>query len=327
MKRAIYTGLLILLLSACSKDKDNLAGADETNRLTYVIDDNKFNFSSFSTALGRTGFRAMLAQTGPYTVMIPDNNAFSKAGYTSMQQVLTESGDILNKLVSYHIVNGTWELNKLPFKFNQELSAVTGAKMFVTHWVKGADTVLTINGSPVLAYNLPASNGMIQVLNTVLQPLVHPNLSVAISADTSLTFLNVALQQAGLKELIAGNATYTFFAPSNNAFRTAGFLTIDSINSTDPKILKDLLLYHFFGGRKFIYDYILTTGDTDKTEQAMQNGNNVGITLLKDDEGVKYTGITIKGAGNKVAANVTKQNFMAGNGVLHVIDQLLKENQ
>ncbi|MGO4288222.1 fasciclin domain-containing protein [Chitinophaga sp. RAB17] len=327
MKRSIYTGLLILLLSACTKDKDNGVGSNETNRLTYVIDDNKFNFSSFSTALGRTGYRAMLAQTGPYTVMIPDNNAFIKAGYSSTQQVLTESGDILNKLVSYHIVNGTWELNKLPFKFNQELSAVTGAKMFVTHWVKDADTVLTINGSPVLAYNLPASNGMIQVLNTVLQPLVHANLSAAISADTSLTFLNVALQQAGLKEQIGSTSAYTFFAPSNNAFRAAGFLTIDSINNTDPKILKDLLLYHFFSGRKFIYDYILTTGATDKTEQAMQNGNNIGITLLKDAEGVKYTGITIKGAGNKVAANVTKENFMAGNGVLHIVDQVLKENQ
>ena len=323
MKRSIYTGLLILLLSACNKDKDNLAG--ETNRLTYVIDDNKFNFSSFSTALGRTGYRALLAEEGPYTVMIPDNNAFIKAGYGSAQQVLTESADILNKLVSYHIVNGTWELNKLPFKFNQELTAVTGAKMFVTHWVKGTDTVLTINGSPVLAYNLPASNGMIQVLNTVLQPLVHPNLSAAISGDTSLTFLNVALQQAGLKELIAGNATYTFFAPSNNAFRAAGFVTIDSINSTDPKILKDLLQYHFFSGRKFIYDYILTTGATDQTEQAMQNGNNVSITLVK--EGVNYTGITIKGASNKMPATVTKANFMAGNGVLHIVDQVLKENQ
>ncbi|HEY9258119.1 fasciclin domain-containing protein [Chitinophaga sp.] len=325
MKRFTYTGLLILMLSACTKDKDHPAASDEINRLTYVIDDNKFNFSSFNTALGRTGYRALLAKEGPYTVMIPDNNAFSKAGYATAQQVLTESATVLNNMVSYHIVNGTWELNKLPYKFNQELSAVTGAKMFVTHWIKGADTLLTINGSPVLAYNLPASNGVIQVLNTVLQPLVYANLSAAISADTSLTFLNVALQQAGLKEMIAGNTVYTFFAPSNNAFRAAGFTTIDSIHQTDAKILKDLLLYHFFSGRKFIYDYILTTGATDQTEQAMQNGNNVAITLVK--EGVKYTGITIKGAGNKVAATVTKENFMAGNGVLQIIDQVLKENQ
>ncbi|MBS0027546.1 fasciclin domain-containing protein [Chitinophaga sp. 22321] len=325
MKKFTYTGLLILLLSACTKDKDNIAGADEINRLTYIIDDNKFNFSSFSTALGRTGYRNMLAQEGPYTVMVPDNNAFVKAGYVANQQVLTESAVVLNSLVSYHIVNGTWELNKLPYQFNQEIAAVTGAKMFVTHWIKGADTVLTINGSPILAYNLPASNGMIQVLNTVLQPLVHQTLSDAIASDTSLTFLNVALQQAGMKSLVAGAATYTFFAPSNAAFRKAGFPSVDSINRTDAALLQELLRYHLFTGRKFIYDYILTTGATDQTEQAMLNGNNVGITLKKT--GVKYTGITVKGVGNQVAANVTKENLMAGNGVLHIIDQVLKENQ
>lgn len=325
MKKFTCTGLLLLMLAACTKDKDNGIGADELTRLTYVIDDNKFNFSSFSTALGRTGYRATLAGQGPYTVMIPDNNAFIKAGYGTTQAVLTQSADILNKLVSYHIVNGTWELNKLPFKFNQELNAVTGAKMFVTRWVKGADTVLTVNGSPVLAYNLPASNGIIQVLNAVLQPLVHANLSAAISADTSLTFLNVALQRAGLKESISGDAVYTFFAPSNNAFRAAGYPSADSILQTDAAVIKDLLRYHFFAGRKFIYDYILTTGSTDQSQQAMLNGNNVLITLEK--EGVKYTGINIKGASNKTAAKVVKQNFMAGNGVLHIIDQVLKENQ
>jgi uncharacterized surface protein with fasciclin (FAS1) repeats len=325
MKKFTYTGLLILLLSACTKDKDNTAGSDEINRLTYVIDDNKFNFSSFNTALGRTGYRNMLAQAGPYTVMVPDNNAFVKAGYTTNQQVLTESAALLNNMVSYHILNGTWELNKLPYQFNQEIPAITGAKMFVTHWIKGEDTVLTINGSPVLAYNLPASNGIIQVLDMVLQPLVYQTLSDAIATDTSLTFLNVALQQAGMKTLISGSATYTFFAPSNSAFRSAGFPSIDSISKTDAKTLRDLLEYHLFAGRKFIYDYILTTGSSDQTEQAMLNGNNVGISLVKPE--VKYTGITIKGIGNKVPAEVQKENVMAGNGVLHIIDQVLKENQ
>ncbi|MBO9727302.1 MAG: fasciclin domain-containing protein [Chitinophaga sp.] len=325
MKKFTCTGLLLLMLAACTKDKDNEPGNAGLNRLTYIIDDNKFNFSAFSTALGRTGFRSVLTGEGPYTVMIPDNNAFARAGYATTQQVLTESGDVLNKLVAYHIVNGTWELNKLPFKFNQEISAITGAKMFVTHWVKGADTILTVNGSPVLAYNLPASNGIIQVLNTVLQPLVQANLSTAIASDTSLTFLNTALQRTGMKESIAGSSVYTFFAPSNNAFRAAGYPSADSVLQTDVKVLKDLLQYHFFPGRKFIYDYILTTGSTDQSQQAMMNGNNVLITLEK--EGVKYTGINIKGASNKMAAKVVKQNFMAGNGVLHIIDQVLKENQ
>ncbi|MGF6928292.1 putative surface protein with fasciclin (FAS1) repeats [Chitinophaga sp. W2I13] len=325
MKILKYTGVLLMLLSACTKDNDKVAGTDENNRLTYVIDDNKFNFSAFSTALSRTRYRTTLAGPGPYTVMIPDNNAFSKAGYSTDQSVLVEDGTILGNLVSYHVVNGVWELNKLPFKFNQEIAAITGAKMFVTRWVKGTDTLLTINGTPLLAYNLPASNGVIQVLDNVLQPLVHKTLSDAISSDTTLTFLNVALQQAGMKQLLTTGNTYTFFAPSNTAFRSAGFSSADSINATDPAVLRELLQYHLFSGRKFIYDYILTTGDSNQTEQAMLNGNNVKIGLLKS--GVKYTGISITGPGNTAAAQVKKANVMAGNGVLHIIDQVLKENQ
>lgn len=325
MKIGRYAGVLLMLLSACTKKDDVVAGTEETNRLTYIIDDNKFNFSFFSTALGRTGYRSTLAGPGPYTVMIPDNNAFIKAGYDNEQAVLTESGAVLNTLLSYHIVNGTWELNKLPFKFNQELTALSGAKMYVTRWVKDADTVLTVNGSPLLAHNLSASNGMIQVLDNVLQPLVHKTLSEAVSADTALNFLNVALQQAGLKGLLSTENAYTMFAPTNNAFRGAGFPSIDSINTTDPAILRDLLAYQLFSGRKFIYDYILTTGASDQSEQAMSNGNNVTIKLLKS--GVKYTGITISGPGNTTAAQVKKANVMAANGVLHIIDQVLKENQ
>ncbi|NLR81411.1 fasciclin domain-containing protein [Chitinophaga eiseniae] len=325
MNIRIYAALMILLLAACTKEKDTVVNDEEINRLTYIIDDNKFNFSSFSTALGRTSYRVQLTQPGPFTVLVPDNNAFNKAGYPDNQSVLKQSGAILNNLVSYHIVNGIWELNKLPFKFNQEITAITGAKMYVTRWVKGADTVLTINGSPVLAYNLSASNGLIQVLNNVLQPLVHQTLSDAISSDTTLTFLNVALQQAGMKDLLNDNASYTVFAPSNQAFRQAGFSSIDSINNTSAQALRQLLLYHLFSGRKFVYDYILTTGISDQSEQAMQNGNNVTVTLLKS--GVKYTGINLKGPGNKTAAAVVTPNVLAGNGVLHIIDQVLKENQ
>lgn len=328
MKGAIYTGLLILMLAACKKNNNGGAagsGNDITNRLTYIIDDNKFNFSFFNTGLRRTDYQNLLAGPGPYTVLVPDNNAFIAAGYASEQQVLTEKASVLNSLIPYHILSGTWELNKLPYIFNQEINSISGSKMYVTHWIKNGDTVLTINGTPILTYNLPASNGLIQVLNNVLQPLLQDKLSDALAADSSLTFLNVALQQANLKGMLAGSKAFTFFAPNNNAFRALGYPSIDSIQQTNPDLLHDLLLYQLFAGRKFIYDYILTTDATDQADQAMLNGDNAHITLLKT--GVLYSGITIKGTGNALPANIVKGNLLAGNGVFHIIDQVLKENQ
>lgn len=325
MKQLLYIVFLAVLLQACTKKGDTGSSTNEdlTNRLNFIIDDNAVNFSFFNTALGRTAYRKTLAQQGPYTVFVPDNNAFIKAGYNSEQAVLIESGALLNNLIAYHITTGTWELNKLPFKFNQEIESVTGARMFVTRWVKNSDTVITINGAKVLTYNLPASNGVIQVINTVLQPLVHQKLTDAIAADANLTYLNVALQRAGMKELLAGDDVYTVFAPQNAAFIAAGFASIETINQTDVDSLKKLLQYNMFKGRKFIYDYILTTGSTDATEQVMLNGNNISISLLKS--GINYTGITLSGIGNKVPATIIKENVLAGNGVLHVINQLLKE--
>ncbi|NIG56740.1 fasciclin domain-containing protein [Chitinophaga sp. Cy-1792] len=325
MKLLRYTSLaLMLALSACTK-KDDAVDNTFTNRLTFIIDDNKFNFSAFSTALGRTNYKNQLLNDGPYTVLIPDNNAFITAGYSTDQSVLKESSSVLSNLVAYHIVYGTWELNKLPFKFNQELTAISGSKLYVTRWVKDKDTVTTINGAPVLSSNLQASNGLIQVINNVLQPMLHARTGEVISGDTSLTFLNVALQQSGLRDQFYNDDVYTFFAPTNAAFIKAGYPSADSISRTSPETLKALLQYHFFAGRKFIYDYILTTDNTAQTTQAMNNGNALKISLVKS--GIKYTGITMAGEGNKTAAQLVKSNVMAGNGVVHIIDQVLNENR
>jgi uncharacterized surface protein with fasciclin (FAS1) repeats len=325
MKKAIYTGILLLTLAACNKNDNVTPDNSENNRISYVIADNLFNFSSFSTALERTGYVRKLATPGPFTVLVPDNNAFQKAGYSNSTSILSESATVLNNIVSYHILSGTWELNKLPFTFNQELITAAGAKMYVTHWVKDKDTVLTINGTRILTYNMPASNGLIQVMNEVLQPLVQSSLSNAIAADTALTFLNVALQQADMKTMLAGDKAYTVMAPVNDAFRKMGFPSADSVNVTDPAALRKLLYYVLFPGRKFIYDYVLTTDVTNQSQQAMLNGSNITIRLIKS--GVKYTGVTLQGSGNLSQINVLKSNVLTGNGVLHTVDGVLRENQ
>ncbi|SJZ62444.1 Uncaracterized surface protein containing fasciclin (FAS1) repeats [Chitinophaga eiseniae] len=325
MKRIFYTGLTLLLMTACSKDEKTTPDQQLSNRITYVIADNLFNFSSFNTVIERTGYGPKLAGEGPLTVLVPDNNAFIKAGYANASIVLQERASVLNNIMTYHVLSGTWELNKLPFAFNQELTTAAGAKMYATRWVKGQDTVLTINGTPVVSYNLPASNGLIQVMSEVLQPLVNQTLSDAIAADTTLTFLNVALQQAGMKDMMSSKNSYTFFAPSNSAFRSKGFPSADSVGRTDPAVLKRMLDYTFFTGRRFIYDYVLTTDATDRSQQAMYNGNNITIQLLK--EGVKYTGVNIQGSGNTGPVTILKSNVLTGNGVLHIINSVLSENQ
>ena len=102
---------------------------------------------------------------------------------------------------------------------------------------------------------------------------------------------------------------FTVFAPTNNAFKDAGFATIDDINNADPNTLASILTYHVIAGRIFSSD--LTNGAKPTT----LNGGNVTIDLT--------SGATIEGSGNSSAANIVATNIMATNGVIHVIDKVL----
>ncbi|PUZ21842.1 fasciclin [Chitinophaga parva] len=328
MQKNIWLAGFCLLLFACKKDdsKPATSGGD-ANQLVNVITDNKFNFSDFNTALTTTGLDKQLRGAGPYTVLIPDNTAFQAAGYSDETAVAQEDGAVLLNMVRYHLLDGSWDLNKLPFRFNQPVTSFAGTQLYITHWIKGADTVITINGTPVSAVNMPASNGLIQVISAVMPPLLQNTLSDAVAADTSLTFLNTALQVTGMKNLLAGNDAYTLFAPSNNAFRAAGYPSMDSIATTDPAVLKALLLYQLTAGRHFVYDYILTADDSNTSQQTMANSNTTTVTLVPNPQtGVGFTSIRIQGSGNPQPCNIMKQNVLTNNGILHIIDQVLKEN-
>lgn len=314
---------LVLALAACKKSGTSSGGNDLSgNRLTYVLEDNS-NTSLFSAALTYTHLGDTLLKPGPYTVLVPNDNAFQGSGYPSIVSVYGTPEALMNQTISYHILGGTYYLDQLPFAFNQEISTLHGDKMYVTHWVKAGDTVITINGTQVTTLDLPAVNGVIQVINAVLTPAIYKNIHEALEGDTSLTYFNEAMDHTGLTDSIGeGSAPYTIFAPTNSAFRQLGFFSTDSILATDPQVLSSILKYHILSGRRFIYDYVLSSDATNTTAQTMIDGNSAAITLIPGGSG--FTGITIQGSGNTSASNLVRSNILAGNGVVHEIDQVLK---
>lgn len=318
--------LLAILGTSCSKDEQGLSDYDN-NKINLVIADN-FNLSAFSAALKRGNLDKDLQQgMGPYTTLAPSDAAFSAAGYTSPVSVLTANSTTIARIANYHTLDGKYELNKMPFLFNQELKS-RGGKLYVTHWIKGQDTILTINGARVLAQNIPASNGLIQVLNRVLTPYLHDVLSDAITAEASITLFAQALKTSGLLQSMDQTGPYTVFAPDNTAMRAMGYTSVEQINGTDPEALKRLVNYHILKDRRFIYDYILSTGASNTSRQAMLDGNSVNIILVPTP-GVpgSFNGISLKGIGNTSPVDLVKQDILTGNGVLHIINSVLRITQ
>lgn len=325
-----YKQLGILLFAAfwiTSCKKDEMIHSHDNNKVNLVIADN-FNLSSFSAVLRKSGMDKVLQDgEGPYTLLAPSDAAFSAAGYSSPVAVLAGNTKIIGRIANYHTLDGKYELNKLPFLFNQELRT-RGGKMYATHWLKDGDTVLTLNGSRVLAQNIAGSNGLIQVLDRVLTPYVHDLIGNAIAADPSITLFAQALKTSGLLQTISDAGPYTVFAPNNAALQALGYSTVQQIQLADPDKLRSFLLYHIVKDRRFVYDYILSTGASNKAQQGMMDGNSISISLLPNPSAPNsFQGISLRGIGNTSEIKLLKQDMLSGNGVLHVIDGGLRITQ
>lgn len=322
-----FSLLSILGMSSCVKDDSGQTTNYDNNKINLVVADN-FNLSAMSAALRRSGLdKSLQAGEGPYTLLAPSDLAFNNAGYGDALAVLGGNGDLITRIANYHTMDGKYEFNKLPYLFNQELRS-RGGKMFATHWIKGTDTVLTINGSRVLSENIPASNGLIQVIDLVLTPYTHDRLGDAIAADKDITLFSQALKTSGVLETINGTGPFTIFAPNNAAMQARGYQTVEQILNTDPLQLKELIDYHVVRDRRFIYDYILSTGSSNTTKQAMQNGNTVNIKLLPDPQAPgTFNSISLRGIGNTSDVSLLKRDILTGNGVLHVINNTLRITQ
>lgn len=322
---------LILLsgLSSCKKD-DKSAAADNNNRISRVIADN-FNLSVFNAGLAGSGLKSKMLETGPFTVLAPSDDAFRVAGFGTVGEMISPIPGRVTSIISYHILNGSYEFNKLPFLFNQEIRSYNGGKLFVTHWVKGADTILAINGARVLSQNIKASNGLIQVIDRMLEPYTYDVVVDAIASDRSLSLFYQALQRAGLTDQLRGKGPFTIFAPNNGAMTAYGLPTLEAINNADPVKLAAVLRYHIFQERRFVYDYILSDGGDDGTakgsQQTMLDGNSLSIQLLRENGSVKFNTITLRGIGNTSDVTISKRDFLTGNGVVHAINSVLKITQ
>lgn len=101
-------------------------------------------------------------RTGEFTVFAPTNDAFRKLPLDVLHSVQDDE-TTLATVLTYHVVSGTLMLADLQ---DGPLATVAGIDLTVSHQ---GDTVL-INGVPIVAGDVKASNGVIHVMGDVLVP-------------------------------------------------------------------------------------------------------------------------------------------------------------
>jgi len=321
----LYAGLLALSLSSCSKDAENPDQGKQKNTLNDLVRDN-FGLTYLATSLYKSGLNNTLSQAGNYTLIAPSDAAYQIAGYLKPAEVYAEPANKLAEQGNYHILKNLVPFSGKALKMNQEEETLLGTKIYWSRVKRGQDTLTTINGGRLLQSDTKASNGIMQVLDRVLTPNTHSNLKQALAADANLSMFYEALKVAGLLEPLANSNTFTVFAPNNTAVKNYGYPNLEAIEKADPAVLKSWLSYHIAQERKFAQDYfLLTPMNTKSYSEKMLNEKVLTINLL-DQYNVpnSFTGITLQGLSSTSIITPTKLDVIAGNGVIHIINQVLR---
>ncbi|MGQ7856679.1 fasciclin domain-containing protein [Pedobacter sp. WC2501] len=326
-------------ITGCTKDdvSTELAPSGDGGNLNFVLKDN-FNFSMAYAAINNTHLNIKLAEKGPYTVFVPNNNAFSLVGIVELPRLSTfYTNSQLTNLMGYGILNGKLELKKMPLEDNKAFKMLSGGNIYVSKYMNGADTVVTVNGVKVISADNPAANGQIQVLPQMMNPEVYATVAGYLRSDTTLTLFNAAMERSGLSnELLSAKDAYTLLALSNQALQQSaklglnlGLSTMDSITHADPARLAALLKYHIVKGRYFDND-LFRLSENGAKPVAMLNGGEIGIGGVPG--GFKSITFTATGA-NGIHAQIyvpvyfspttINANLPCGNGVVHIINRVL----
>ncbi len=105
-----------------------------------------------------------LSNAGPFTVFAPSNSAFDKLPSGTVDNLLKpENIDNLTNILQYHVTVGVFKVEGL--SDGQVIGQVNGNDIRIG--VK--DGKVTVNGANIIT-SIPASNGIIHVIDTVLLP-------------------------------------------------------------------------------------------------------------------------------------------------------------
>ena len=308
--RVIGVALVALTLSACDDDDDGNSSRQEGQLSIVEVATDDGSFTTLLSALEATGLDMVLSdEEQTFTVFAPTDAAFEKLGDDTINTLLADT-DTLSDILLYHVVA------------EQEIdaeAAVGAAGTTITMANEDPAAVsqvgddLFLNLSEITATDIEAENGIIHVLDTVLIPPVEEGVPIdnlvetAIAAGT-FTTLVTALEATGLDATLADEtATFTVFAPTDDAFALLGNSTITALLG-DTEALSAILLQHVVSGAA-----------VDSVSAYAAAGTNIttagGAEVLVSIEGNQ---LTVGGA------TVETTDIYTVNGVIHVIDMVIQ---
>jgi uncharacterized surface protein with fasciclin (FAS1) repeats len=173
--------LISLLIASCNSDKKTSAETtptdatvtggqeavkdDESQKDVVKVAVGSKDHTTLVAALKQAELVTSLSNAGPFTVFAPTNAAFDKLPAGTVDGLMKDDKKAdLQNILQYHVTTSALKTDF--FTDGMTLGMVNGDN--ITFTVK--DGKIMINGSATIVASIPASNGMIHVIDGVLLP-------------------------------------------------------------------------------------------------------------------------------------------------------------
>jgi len=252
---------------------------------------------SQTVALIERGGLTDVIRNGEFTVFAPTDAAWD-ALPDYIKRVIIGAPEYLAQVLTFHVTVGRVMAGDITDE--GLVPSVEGSNIRTT--IRGGGSLVLATGSPVSAVDAVASNGIIHLIDRVMFPLPRSTIFQEAAFDPDLSILASLVGVADLGDVLNNPlATFTLFAPGNDAFRALGQDVLDDLIA-NPERLRGILLYHVLPSTEF-------GAGLQNGEVGTAFGPTVRINI---DNGVMVND-----------ANVEFADAAASNGVIHFVDKVL----
>jgi uncharacterized surface protein with fasciclin (FAS1) repeats len=121
-------------------------------------------FQTLVSALTEAELAELLGGEGPFTVFAPTDEAFAALPEGMLEELLKpENRELLVQILTYHVVPGAVTSDQLT---SGEVATVEGSPVNVTV----SEEAVTVNDANVIEADIPATNGVIHAIDSVILP-------------------------------------------------------------------------------------------------------------------------------------------------------------
>ncbi|XP_056017964.1 transforming growth factor-beta-induced protein ig-h3-like isoform X2 [Ostrea edulis] len=282
------------------------------------------NLTDFLRAAKSIGLQSKLQDNSVanFTVFAPTNKAFSETPNvlpTDEYSILSDMNSVIrisppistiivsdaSDLVLSHVTGGILTTSRLT---DEQIITSAGSKsstIRVNFYDMVGDGLMTANCKLVSSRDNLASNGVIHIVEEVLQPVTKSLMDI-ISSNPQLSYLKTAIGSTGLGQDLRNDGQFTLFAPSDNAFQKLDNTLLQTILN-DQRCLKKVLFHHL------LPNVICSSAVSDKHKSRTKNQLSNYLYLSRDQDNKLFV----------EKSQIIDRDVMATNGVLHLIDDVI----